>query len=185
MILSVDLSHVDTQLHLPIPTTTVIASHKSDPYLVAVFRSTGKHGNKLVLPGGRVKVGKQNWLQTGLAELQEELGVQHLENIKLFCTCSATERDLRSITFTKFLDGVEVPETLPKDIKIIGHYTFDVVFTGQTDDDLRPDADEALEAFYIDVRSINPEDMALDQGRLLLAYRTFLESGVLPAPNQF
>ena len=74
-------------LHAAVPTTTIIASKTNDPYFVAVFRSSGKHGNKLVLPGGRVKVGKQNWLETGKTEADEELGIKNLTDIKLFCLC--------------------------------------------------------------------------------------------------
>lgn len=113
--------------HAAVPTTTIIASKTNDPYSVAVFRSTGKHGNKLVLPGGRVKVGKQNWLQTGITEVDEELGIKNLTDIKFFCICSDPNRDVRQITIEKLLDGQPTPEGFPEDMDIIGHYTFDVV----------------------------------------------------------
>ena len=172
-------------LHAAVPTTTIIASKTNDPYFVAVFRSSGKHGNKLVLPGGRVKVGKQNWLETGKTEADEELGIKNLTDIKLFCLCSDPNRDVRQVTIEKLLDGQPTPEGFPTDMDIIGHYTFDVVLTAKTDDELRPDKDEAKEAFYIDLRDFNPEDFALDHGKILSAYRNYLETGALPALDQF
>lgn len=173
------------QIHLPLPTTTIIASQKENPYMVAIFRSTGKHGNKLVLPGGRVKVGQHNWLQTGIIEAGEELGIKNLENPKFFCLCSNPNRDIRNISIEKFLDGKERPADFPDTIEVIGHYTFDVVITAQIDDQLIPDASEAKEASFIDVRGIHPEEFALDHGHILVAYCNYLDTGVLPSLDQF
>jgi len=172
-------------IHLPVPTTTIIASKKGDPYLVAIFRSTGKHGNKLVLPGGRVKVGQQNWLQAGVTEINEELGINNIENPKFFCLCSNPDRDVRNISIKKFLDGQEKPVDFSDSIEVVGHYTFDVVIIIQTDDELIPNADEAKDATFIDVRTIQPDEFVLDHGYLLVAYCNYLDTGILPSLNQF
>lgn len=173
------------ELHVAVPTTTIIAVRKEDPFMVATFRSVIKHGNKLILPGGRVKVGAHDWLQTGLIEVEEELGIKNLEDPKFFCLCSNPNRDIKKMTIQKFLDGKEIPVDFSYDIQVIGHFTFDVVITGKTDAELDPDGEEAAAASYVDVRTIAVEDFALDHGKILLAYRNYLETGELPAMNQF
>ena len=45
-------------LKIGVPTTTVIVYKKGQYNMVVVLRSTGKHGNKLILPGGKVRVKK-------------------------------------------------------------------------------------------------------------------------------
>lgn len=173
------------ELHLAVPTTTLIVASKNDPLFVAVFKSTGKHGNKLVLPGGRVKIGKDNWLQTGLIEANEELAIKNLTDIKFFCICSNPDRDIRNVTLEKFLDGQQKPDDFPTSIDIVGHYTFDVVLTAVTGDELLADASEGKEAQFLDLRKFDPNEFALDHGQLLVAYVEYLKSGVLPALDKF
>jgi ADP-ribose pyrophosphatase YjhB (NUDIX family) len=173
------------KLYVAVPTSTVIAHHTENRFKVAVFRSAGKHGDKLVLPGGRLKVGRQNWLEAAIAEADEELGIKKLLNIKLFCLCSMPNRDVRKISLEKLLDGNEMPDNFPEDIEIVGHYGYDVVFMAETDDVLSPDKDEAKEAFYLDIREMDPDDFAMDHGKILLAYRDYIRTGELPALDQF
>ncbi len=173
------------EIHLPVPTATMIASKVDDPYQVAVFCSSGKHGNKMVLPGGRVKVGKQNWLQTAVGEAGEELNIKNITDIKFFCISSNVNRDIRLISIEKFLDGNEKPSNWPDDLQIVGHFTFDVVLTGRTNDELIPEESEAKEAMYLDLRDFNPEEFALDHGQVLVAYVEYLRTGLLPRLDQF
>ena len=78
-----------------IPTSTGIIYKETEPWMVAVLRSTGKHGNKLVLPGGKVKVGHHNWLQTLIIEAKEEISITDLKMINFFCIGSKPLRDVR------------------------------------------------------------------------------------------
>ena len=177
--------------HIPlvvaVPTTTLIIADIHHPEMVIVFDSNGKHGNKKVLPGGRVKIGQHSWLETGLIESKEEVSISDLEEIKFFAICSQPGRDVRPVTLEKYLDGALVPAGIDqKQIKIQAHHGFDVVLTARTRSQPKADQNETCNAYFVNVLlGIDPNEYALDHGHLLIAYADYLTSGVLPALGRF
>jgi len=168
------------QLKVAVPTTTIIAQNPADPFQVAVFRSGQKHSGKLVLPGGRVKVGKDNYLTTGIIELKEELGMDIISP-KLFCISDAPDRDIRDITAKKLADGGFVHPELDH-VVFSGYFCFDVSIYGISTGTPKPDGKEGIEAMWYDVRQLNSSEFALDHGKLLLLFAAFLYTGQLPPP---
>lgn len=166
-------------MKIAVPTTTIIAQHPQFEKEVAVLRSGKKHNGKLVLPGGRVKVGKHDFLQTGLIELEEEVGLEIISP-KFFCISSNPTRDVRKVTLKKVADGGEIsPELEP--VVVEGHYCFDVAIYGKAKStNLRPDGEESNEVFWYDLTTLNPEDFAIDHGTLLSLFADFLVTGVCP-----
>lgn len=172
-------------LRVGVPTATAIVYKKSSPNLVAVLRSTGKHGNKLILPGGKVRIGKDTVLQTVIDEVSQEINITDLQNIELFCIASKPDRDVRTIPLRLFLDGNDVPEGLSMDMQIITYHSFDTVVIAESNMEPVPDQDEAKEAFYIDVNTLDLGDFALDHGHMLVAYAQYLKTGEKPEIDQF
>ena len=168
-----------TLLKIPVPTTTILAQNPENQWEIAVFRSTGKHGNKLVIPGGRVKVGRQNHFETGKVELTEELGMT-IENPKFFCISDHPLRDVRVISIEKFADGNPVPEELVG-MSVEGYYCFDVSIYGVANGTPKADGDEGKEPAWYDLRNLDEGDFALDHGRLAVLFRKYLETGEVPS----
>jgi ADP-ribose pyrophosphatase YjhB (NUDIX family) len=169
-----------------VPTTTLIISKDEQPEMVIVFDSNGKHGNKKVLPGGRVKVGYHDWLTTGMVEAKEEVGITDLKNIRLFTTCSQVGRYVRKVSLEKYLDGAPVPSGIDlKEIEIHAHYGFDLVLMATTKSEPVPDNDETKNAYFVNVHEVNPDEFALDHGHLLVAFSEYLRSGKLPELGRF
>lgn len=169
-----------------VPTTTLIIAKENQPEMVVVFDSSGKHGDKKVLPGGRVKVGRQSWLDAGLEEAKEEVGINDLSNIKLFTLCSKVNRDVREVSLKKYLDGAPTPAGIdPAEIKISAHYGFDAVLMATTNSQPVADGAEAKNAYFVNVNEVNPEYFALDHGELLLAYSEYLDTNELPQLDDF
>jgi ADP-ribose pyrophosphatase YjhB (NUDIX family) len=172
-------------LKIGVPTTTVIVYKKDQYNMVVVLRSTGKHGNKLILPGGKVRVGRDNWKQTGIDEVSQEVNINDLKNIQQFCVASNPDRDKRTIPLKWFLDGNDFPDGIPHDIQIETYHSFDMILLAESNTEPAPDGDEGSEAFYVDVNNVNPNDYALDHGHMLVAYAHYLKTGEKPALDQF
>lgn len=169
-----------------VPTTTIIIAKEGQKNMVVIFESTGKHGNKKVLPGGRVKVGLHSWAETGVIEAREEVGIDDLANMELFAVSSKPGRDVRKVTLDKYLDGRGSPEGFsPEIIEIEAHYGFDVAIMATTKSPPIADKNEAKEAYFVDVFEVKPTEYALDHGYLLLAYAKYLKTGKLPDLNEF
>lgn len=169
-----------------VPTTTMIISKKDRRNMVIIFDSNGKHGTKKVLPGGRVRVGKESFLETGILEAKQEVSITDLSDIAFFTVCSKPDRDVRKVTLEKYLDGKSIPDGFDENrINILAHYCFDVVLTAVSESEPKSDGDEAKKAYYIDVFNINPDDFALDHGHLLIAYAEYLKTGLLPEISAF
>ncbi len=172
-----------------IPTSTGIIYKETEPWMVAVLRSTGKHGNKLVLPGGKVKVGHHNWLQTLIIEAKEEISITDLKMINFFCIGSKPLRDVRILEMGWYLDGNPMPDNIPcideEKTLVEGYHAFDMVFTAVSNSEPVADGIEGKEAFYVDVNNVNPDDYALDHGHILVAYAHYLKTGNKPALDQF
>lgn len=168
-----------TYLKAAVPTTTILAQNPRNPWEIAVFRSTGKHGNKLVIPGGRLRLGKQNHLQTAIAELWEELKMKIL-NPQFFCISDKPDRDIRTITIDRFADSNPFPTRL-KGMLVEGHYCFDVSVYGFADGEPTADGKEGKSAFWYDLRKLDKNEFALDHGTLALLFKHFLETGEKPA----
>ncbi len=175
-----------TMLCVAVPTSTLIITKKGDPAKVLVFESNGKFGNKKLLPGGKVKVGKQSCLETAITEAEEEVGIIDLTNIKLFTLSSRPNRDVRQVSLEKFLDGSPAPSGLESiGLVVETHHGFDAVYVAETEMEPTPDNEETKNAYFIDARSVNQHEFALDHGRLVNAYARFLKTGELPALDEF
>lgn len=171
-------------LKVGIATSTGIIYKDSEPHMVAVFRSTGKHQNKLVLVGGKVVIGEQDWLETLIEEAKQEVRITDLKKIEVFCIGSKPLRDVRILKLEWFLDGNPMPDNIPgidNETLIEGYHAFDMVFTVASNSEPVADGIEGKEAFYIDVNNVNPDDYALDHGHLLVAYAKYLTTGEKPA----
>lgn len=169
-----------------VPTTTVIIAKKGQPNMVVVFESNGKHGNKRVLPGGRVKVGHHSWLETGIIEAKEEVSITDLKDIKFFSIGSKPGRDTRIVPLKKYLDGADVPTGIDEDkIQVEAHYGFDLVMMATSEMEPIPDNVETKNAFYTDVFNMCSADYAVDHGDILIAYANYLNTGKLPGLDQF
>lgn len=176
----------DTSLHVAVPTATLIISKADDPSRVVVLQSNGKFGDKLLLPGGKVKFSSDSSAETAVKEAGEEVGISDIAGtLKLFCVCSKPRRDLRHVSLNKFLDGNERPEGISEDMPFTTHHCCDTVYLATTRQEPRADGDEAKKVLWIDVDDLNSESFALDHGRLLIAYKNFLENGTLPGVNDF
>jgi len=169
-----------------VPTTTLIIAKKGEPNMVIAFDSSGKHGNKKVIPGGRVQVGQQSWLDTGMREAEEEVNITDLSEVQVFTLCSKPGRDVRRVTLEKYLDGAPVPDGIdPEKVQIDAHYGFDVVLMATTEGEPVEDGVETNNAYFIDVHGVDPDEFALDHGHLLVAYAKYLKTGKLPELGDF
>ena len=157
-----------------VPTTTILAQNPSNPFWIAVFRSGKKHNGKLVLPGGRVRVGYQNHLVTGERELEEELSI-HIVEPQFFCVSDNPLRDVRIIPIEKLADGNPIPPELVG-MSFEGHFCFDISIYGEP----TADGEEGVEAFWYDLRTLNTDEFTLDHGILAMRFRIFLETGQKP-----
>ena len=166
------------RLRVAVPTTTIIATRPLDRFQIAVFRSTGKHGGKLVLPGGRVKVGQHDHLTTGLQELREELGLG-LQDARFFCLSDRPDRDIRTISIGKWADGNPVP-ALFESSEVDAYICFDIAIYGRAIGEPKADGIEGTRAQWYDLRTLDREAFALDHGTLLAYFREFLETGTYP-----
>lgn len=175
-----------TPLKSAVPTTTLIIAYENKPEMVIVFDSNEKHNGKKVLPGGRVKVGHQDWLEAGLKEAEEEVGITDLKNIRSFALCSKVGRDVRNVSLERYLDGAPIPTGINQnEIEIEAHYGFDVVLVATTNSQPEPDGIETSNAYFVNVYDVDPNDYALDHGEILVAYANYLDTGELPALGQF
>lgn len=173
------------KLKVAVPTATVIIYKENDPSKVVTMKSGSKHKFKSILPGGRVKIGHQNWLETAIDEAKEEVNVKNLKDIEIFCLCSKVDRDVRNVSLEKYLDGNPIPDGVSADVQIESHHTFDTVFIASSDTVPTPDGVETNETFYTDVNNFNAEDFALDHGLILKAYADYLKTGKKPDIDQF
>lgn len=173
-------------LRVAVPTATLLIIKKGEPKKVLVFESNGKFGNKLLLPGGKVKVGEQSFLDTAITEAGEEVGITDLSKIKLFTLSSRPRRDVRHVSLETFLDGKPVPLGLENsDLVIEAHHCFDAVYVAETGMEPTPDNEETKKVFFIDAFGVDPDEFALDHGRLITAYASFLMTGQLPELDEF
>ncbi len=167
------------RLRVAVPTTTILAQHPADPFKIAVFRSTGKHGNKLVIPGGKVRIGVENHLDTGIKESGEEISAGIIDP-KFFCISDNPLRDVRKTTLGKLSEGnPNFPEEF-KNVEVDGHYCFDVSIYGVCSGEPAVDQEEGSEVIWYDLRTLQPGEFALDHGFLALQFKRFLETGILP-----
>jgi ADP-ribose pyrophosphatase YjhB (NUDIX family) len=175
-----------TLLQVGVPTSTGIISKKSQLNMVVVFDSPIKFPGKKLLPGGRVLVGQQSFLETVIAEAGQEVKITDLTNIRLFTLSSKPTRDVRIVTLEDFLDGKPIPEGLDNNSFMIqAYHGFDAVYMAETEMEPTPDNQETKNAYFIDVFNFDPNEFALDHGKLLSAYARFLRTGELPAVDEF
>lgn len=173
------------KLKVAVPTATVIVYDENDPTQVVTMESGAKHNYKKILPGGRVRIGHQNWLETAKDEVEQEVRIKKLNKIEFFCLCSKIDRDIRNVNLEKYLDGNPVPDGVSPDVQIESHHTFDVVFIASSDTAPTPDGVETKKTFYTDVNNFDVSGFALDHGLILQAYAHYLKTGQKPAIDQF
>ncbi len=173
------------KLIVAVPTATGIICKEDDCTMVVTMKSGPKHNFKIILPGGRVVVGEQNWLQALKDEINQEIKINNLTDIEIFCLCSKPDRDVRNVTLEKFLDGKPTPDGVSADVEVESHHTFDIVFLAKSTTNPTPDGVETNETFYTDVHDFDEKDFALDHGLILQAYAHYLKTGQKPAIDQF
>lgn len=169
-----------------VPTVTVIVYRRGRPNEIVAFESS-KHGGKKVLPGGRKRIGRQNWLETAVAEIAEEIGLTVVAGkLQLFSFASIPLRDVRRIMYSRYLDGLPLPTGMA-DFEVEAHYGSDVIFFVEVDEDaeLKAVDGEAKKPRFVDVRTTPMEQFALDHGLVAAAWRNYVEAGQLPPMNAF
>ena len=141
-----------------VPTTTIIAKHPGNPFLVCALRPTDKHNGKLVLPGGRFEASGQtitdktaeSFMQTGIRELDEEVALQ-LEHPTVFAVKTDPTADVRNVTLGKVTFN-NCPFELA-DKKIVAAYGVpDVIIEGVAIGTPEAKDGEAKEVLWIDIR---------------------------------
>lgn len=141
-----------------VPTTTIIAKHPDNPYLVCALRPRDKHNGKLVLPGGRFEANStaitegtaESLLHTGLRELGQEVSLG-LENATLFTVKTDPTADVREVTLGKVTFLNCPPELV--DLKITAAYGVpDVIIEGVAVGSPAPKDGEAKEVLWINSR---------------------------------
>jgi ADP-ribose pyrophosphatase YjhB (NUDIX family) len=140
---------------IAVPTSTIIATLKGDPFKVCVIEQNTKHQGRLTLVGGRVNLPSQNHRDCALAEWTEEVGGQGatLKNLRLWAVKTDPSSDVRPSTLGKLTHN-SCPEAL-RDQPATGHYGApDCIYTAVVEGKPHPNDDEAKSAIFIDVREL-------------------------------
>lgn len=165
-------------MKIAVPTTTILAMHPEDKFKIAVLRSGTKFKGKLILPGGCVKVGVHDCLQTGVIELKEEAGLTLMKG-HLFCISSKPGRDVRHVAIEEWADGNPFPPRLAG-VAVETHHCFDVAIYGVAKGEPVADGREGVEAFWYNLRALDESAFALDHGKLASLFKEFLLGAPLP-----
>lgn len=164
-----------------VPTSTVIARHPNDPYLVAVIEHAQKHSGRLTLVGGK-RSGNTSHAQCAVEEWGQEAGGENatLLNPHLWAVKTDVNADIRVVTLKKASDGF-CPAEL-NDVLVAAHYGYpDYLYVADVQGNPAPKDGEAKSARWIDVRTLSvaatPEESAFGaQHDLILAvYRYYLD----------
>ena len=167
------------QPRIAVPTATVIAAKIEDSNVVALLRSP-KHGNKLVFPGGRVRIGDENYLQCAIREAEEEVGiVLQPAALQFFCFSQKARRDVRKMKIKKYNEGITL-DPVVEQLEAEAFYCFDCCFSTHVKGGTELKAGEEGAPFWQDLRQVKPEDFALDHSILAEAWLKWIKDAQRP-----
>lgn len=167
---------------IAVPTSTVIARHPDDPYLVCVITHAKKHGKRKTLVGGRVELPAQTHEECIHTEFGQEAGGKGatLTNVKLWAIKTDPYSDVRDSTLGKLTHGRCAAELA--DVAVTGHYgSPDHIYLADVVGEPFPLDGEATKCEFIDVREITCtvepclSTYGAQQDLVLIVYRMFLE----------
>jgi hypothetical protein len=166
---------------IAVPTSSVIARRRSNPFMVSVLEQTKKHNCRLTISGGRVELPLQTHLQCVYDEYDQEMGGKgaKLEDVSLWAIKTDPYSDVRPSTLGKLTHGTCLPEH--RDIACVGHYGApDHLYLSYVTGTPYPKDGEAKRCFDYDVRDLKITDDEKDsqfgaqQDLILAVYRLFL-----------
>lgn len=139
----------------PVPTSTVIAYEKNNPYLVYVIRQAKKHMKRLTLVGGRCELPEQSHLDCIRDEWIQEAGGKGATLKRLRHWASKTDRyaDPRESTLGK-LAGKNCPTHLINEPALGLYGSPDEIYLAEVNGTPHPSDGEATECLAFDVRDI-------------------------------
>lgn len=171
-------------LSFVVPTSSIIAVHPTNAFLVNVIEQTEKHNGRLTIVGGRIVLPHQSPLQCACEEWDQEAGGKgaKLRNLRLWAIKTDAYSDVRASKLGKLCNYT--CEDDHNDIPVTGHYGCpDHLFLATVDGIPHPNDGEAKRCFYYDVRDIEiTEDhkdskFGAQQDLILAVYRLALERG--------
>jgi hypothetical protein len=176
---------------LAVPTSSIIAYHPDDKYLVAVLEQAEKHRGRLTIAGGKIELPRQNARQCAVEEFDQECGGKGctLDDIKLWAIKTDPYSDVRESKLGKLTHNL-CPELL-RDVPVIGHYGApDHIYTASAIGTPYPKDGEAKQCFFFDVRTIEitadekDSKFGAQQDLYLAVYRLYLD-GRAVEPDDF
>lgn len=172
--------------HVSVPTSTVIGIKPENKFLVLMIRPTDKHEGKLVLPGGRWKIGQQVGHNAAVSEWFEEVGGEgstiEEESLFLLGVASDPNRDIREILFSKFQHLP--PEEVKNDFLVTAHYGCpDSIYIAHVLGEPHPNDGEAKECQWVDIRKVDQGEIGAGHDVVVQGYLEFLLSGKRQLPD--
>jgi hypothetical protein len=138
-----------------VPTSTVIALHPDNPFLVCVIEQVVKHAGRLTLVGGRREMHHHSHIQTARAEWKEEAGGKgaRLTNVRLWAVKTDEHTDVREVTLGKVTFD-RCPQAMRAQL-VTAHYCApDYIYLATVKGEPHPSDGEASRCVFIDVREI-------------------------------
>ncbi len=169
--------------HIYVPTSTVIARHKKNPYLVTTLVPVEKHKNRNVACGGRIEP-DQTPETCIVTEYEQEMGGKgsFIENVRLFAIRTDATGDIRvnpKVTLGK-LSFDQCPEE-NRSLQVAGHYGVpDHIFIADVEGEPSPNDHEAKECVWVDIRKIvvtateEESTFGAQHDLVLIVYRLYL-----------
>lgn len=164
-----------------VPTSTVIACEKLNPYQVLVIEQAQKHRGRFTLVGGK-RSGDNSHDQCAVNEFREEVGGRNatIDSLSLWAIKTDARSDTRVVSLKKASDGY-CPEEL-NEVQVKASYGCpDYIYTGTVNGAPHPNDGEAKSVVFLDVRNIRVSDTA-DESRfgaqhdlILAVYRLYLD----------
>ncbi len=173
----------------PVPTSTIIAHHKDNPYRVYVIEQAKKHNGRLTLVGGRCELPAQDHETCIKEEWVQEAGGKGatLTGLRFWLAKNDRFADPRKTTLGKVTSN-QCPKRLINQ-PVLGLYGCpDAIFIAAVEGEPYPNDGEAKQCLLIDVREIviteTPEQSKFGaQHDLLLAlYRQYLDRKIYFEP---
>ncbi len=175
-----------------IGTATAIIPHRDDPFRILVGQG-GKH-DRPVLPGGKIEkldfLGCDNLLAAARAclvrEIREEITAPVLSTLPLG-QAEDPLRDVRIVPYHKIRNAFCAP-ALPKmdeGAPITAAYGCpDVLFLVTIDESGIKPTEELPELFFLDTRTLRPDDLACGHDIVALLYREMIENKQAALPHE-
>lgn len=166
-------------LRVAVPTATIIVARLHQHTTVAMLRSK-KHGGKLVFPGGRLRIGEEDFLGCIIREALEELNLD-VSGLKLqtFALSSKPRRDVRMMGLAKYNEGHPVPAFFA-DAEAEAFFCCDQSFFIHVPDDTQLKGGEEGAPEWIDLTTLQPEDFGIDHATLAAAWIRWIKEAHRP-----